>query len=143
MTCEEFRERVFGEPAEAAASEFEAHQASCAACSELFRAILHNENVLRNAAVPAPTDLLWGRIDRTIRSRRLFRRLTAAAAALLMAAVTFLLFQPGQSIPRGPELEVVEIRGDASHRMAALIPSFDGPGAQTRIAGALLTANRR
>ena len=139
MNCETYRDRAFdflqGTLRDAAA--FEAHRSSCPACSEKLAGIRENDRILSAVRVPsAPADL-WPRIaaaigqDRVVPFRRLRLASLAAAAAVVLVAVS-LFASMGQS-RRAPTLNlVVQEVGPESHRaFRTLVPRYEDVDAAT------------
>jgi len=139
MNCETFRDRAFdflqGSLHDAEA--FEAHRASCASCSKALDGIRRNDRILSAARVPmAPPDL-WPRIaaaigqDRAIPFRRLRIATVAAAAAVLLLAVTLLATVPtGRKAPT-INLVVQEAGPESQRTFKALVPRYDDIDAAT------------
>lgn len=139
MTCETFRDRAFDflQGTLQDRSDFEAHRASCRACSGVLEGIRENERILSAARVPrAPADL-WPRIaaaigrDRAIPFRALRTASGIAAAALLLLAVTLAgsLRAPSKS-PR-LNLVVQEVAPESARAFRTLVPRYDDVDAAT------------
>jgi len=142
MNCETFRDRAFdylqgtqGSLRETEA--FEAHRASCAACSKALEGIRRNDRILAAARVPlAPPDL-WPRIaasigqDRAIPFRRLRIATVLAAAAALLLAVT--LVATVRTPRKSPTINLVvqEVGPESQRTFKALVPRYDDIDAAT------------
>ncbi|MHC4607175.1 MAG: anti-sigma factor family protein [Planctomycetota bacterium] len=128
------------------AGELEEHVHGCPACAEILRGIEANERVLFRAKAPSAPDTIWPRIEAAVERRRTpaaprkLGWLVAAAAVLLVAAAVVLSLPDA---PAGPELEIVEVRGEASGVLGGLIPGFEEPNEGTRLAGAMRGSRNR
>jgi hypothetical protein len=139
MNCETFRDRAFdflqGSLRDAEA--FEAHRASCAACSKALDGIRRNDRIISAARVPTAPPDLWPRIaaaigqDRAIPFRRLRIATFVAAAAVLLLAVTLLATLPtGRKAPT-INLVVQEVGPESQRTFKALVPRYDDIDAAT------------
>lgn len=147
MDCATFRELAFDYLARdlprGHADVFEAHFVSCASCAATLRAVEAHEELLSRAGVPAAPDDIWPRIEAVVSTSRPAVRPQRAGMGWLAAAAALLLIVCGvlASIPQstvGPELEVVEVRGEASETLSGFIPGYEEPGAGARVAGTFL-----
>ena len=93
------------------------------------------------ARVPSAPDTLWPRIEASLWRRsvparpRSFGWIAAAAAVLVLVGALVVTLPQSTA---GPELEVVDVRGQASETLGGLIPGFEEPQSGTRTAGSIL-----
>lgn len=143
MTCETFRDLVFdfldGTLREAA--EFEAHRASCPACSETLRGIRTNEKALAAASVPLAPAGLWTAIAARISEGRAapFRRTKLASALAAAAALLFSVALFFSAAPPKHRLRVVvkEASPEAGRALGALVPRYEDVDTGTAMAETL------
>jgi hypothetical protein len=143
MTCEAFRERVFDflEGTLEGRGAFEAHHASCPACSEMLRGIEINEKALAAARVPLAPAELWPAIASRISEGRPlpFRRTKIAAIAAAAAALLLSLSLFFSAAPAKPRLHVrfVDASPEAGRTLSALVPRYEDVDAGTAMAETL------
>ncbi|MHC4606993.1 MAG: anti-sigma factor family protein [Planctomycetota bacterium] len=93
----------------------DAHMAECADCRALFESARSTVQTLRDAPQVRPAEGGWSRLsarmDETPRVRGIPAWIGAAAAAALLAAAGFLLWQNGEP-PRNLDIEVVDMDED-------------------------------
>jgi anti-sigma factor RsiW len=111
-----------------------AHELSCAACAGLARSVRAQAAILSRLRRPAPPPDLGARIERALGPRgtvlrpRRWLAWTAAAAAILVAAIALVASPTGPAPARSVQVVDVELpdRGTFLRRVS---PNFENPSA--------------
>lgn len=139
MNCAEFRERIFDDPRPTG------HV--CAACAEWVRVIERQERVLSAARAPSAPDDLWSRIEGQVRPAIEFRAPRAgwfaAAAAILLAVVGFILFSASPEPERTLDVTVVDASKETANALRPVVPTYDDVDTGTAMMDALRPEGRR
>jgi len=138
-SCAGFRDALMdvvdGTLSPAARESARAHERTCADCAELARTVREQSAILSRVRRPAPPADLGARIERALGARvtvqRPRRRMgwTAAAAAVLVAAIALVTAPTGPKAARSVQVVDIELPVRNAAFLRRVSPNFENPSA--------------